>query len=497
MSDDQERASTCPSLVASFHIGALHIRDRLDNIVAMRHLIAALLLLNLITSASAQNERRLEFRINGMAGQKIFLANYYGNRLYYTDSAVTDAQGLAVFARKTGYKPGLYAVMIGNKRCEVLMNEPIVRMSTDAADPDGHAVVTESRENQLYREHKAFANNHSAEEVASHAQVVVRDAPGTLASLMVRMALPTSKQPIMKSDGTLDSTATSNNLRAHFWDETDLKDDRLIGIPAFQNKLEEYIAVALPPRADTINRYVDELIARTSGSADMRKFMLNWITGKYETSQVEGMDAVYVHMARKYVCPASGQPMDPIWTPLDKWQKVCERARKKLPLQPGEKAMPLILADTALQWVEMQKMPEPCVVVVFWSPSCSHCKQSLPLLYTEWKDKLKPLGVGIYAVAEANDSAHFHDWKAFVRENHLDWTNVGIPQPVYRTWKKTPSAYVPKFTTVESLTYPTTWEVFNTPTYFVVDSERRIFGRPRTLKDLFDMAAACAKKGRP
>lgn len=478
-------------------MSAPHIRTRRDNIAAMRHLIAAFLLLHVLSSATAQNERRLEFRINGMAGQKIFLANYYGNRLYYTDSAVTDAQGLAVFARKTGYKPGLYAVMIGNKRCEVLLSEPLVRMNTDAADPDGHAVVTESRENQIYREYKAFASNHGVDEVATRSQTLVRDNPGTMASLMIRMTLPTSRQPIMKPDGTLDSAATSRHLRAHFWDETDLKDDRLMGIPAFQNKLEEYIAIALPPLADTINHYVDELIAKTSGSADMRKFMLNWITGKYETSQVEGMDAVYVHMAHKYVCPAPGKGMDAMWSPADKWQKVCERARKKLPLQPGEKAMTLSLADTALQWVEMQKMPEPCVVVVFWSPSCSHCKQSLPLLYTEWKDKLKPLGVGIYAVAEANDSAHFHDWKAFVRENHLDWTNVGIPQPVYRTWKQTPSAFVPRFTNVESLTYPSTWEVFNTPTYYVVDSERRIFGRPRTLKDLFDMAAACARKARP
>ena len=477
------------SLARAWHITVQPARD---NIADMRILFTAFLLVTTFLTACAQNERRLEFTINGAAKQKLFLANYYGNRLYYTDSAVTDGNGMAVFARSEGYKPGLYAVMIGNKRCEVLMSEPLVRMSTDAVDPDGRAVVTESRENKLFREYKALSATLAPEDVVARAQAIARENPGTLAVSMIQLGLPADKKPIMAPDGTVDSTATSNNMRAHFWDQVDLKDDRLTGIPAFQNKLEEYIAVALPPRADTINRYVDELIARTSGSTDMRKFMLNWITTKYESSQVEGMDAVYVHMARKYVCPASGQAMDPIWAPADKWKKVCERARKKLPLQPGEKAMPLILADTALNWVEMQKMPEPCVVMVFWSPSCSHCKQSLPLLYAEWKDKLKAVGVGIYAVAEAQDSTHFHDWRAFVRDNHLDWTNVGIPMPLYRAWKKDPSAFVPKLTTSESLRYPDTWEVFNTPTYYVVDKERRIYGRPRTLKELFEMAAACA-----
>lgn len=464
---------------------------RPTNIAAMRNLLVLVPLFAAFFSSHAQNQRRLEFTINGMAKQKVFLANYYGNRLYYTDSANTDDKGLAVFARSTGYKPGLYAVMIGNKRCEVLMAEPLVRMSTDVADPDGHVVVGESQENKLYREYKALAAQ-SSEGAVARSQAIVRENPGTLAAAIIQLGLPTDRSPVPGQGGAVDSTATSNNMRAHFWDLVDLKDDRLLGVPAFQNKLEEYIAIALPPQADTINRYVDALIARTSGSADMRKFLLNWITNKYENSQVEGMDAVYVHMTRKYVCPAPGQTMDSIWTPAEKWQKVCERARKKLPLQPGEKAMPLILADTNLRWVEMQKMPESCIIVVFWSPHCSHCKQSLPLLYTEYKEKLKPLGVGVYAVAEANDSAHFRDWRVFIRENKLDWTNVGVPWPVYKGWKKDPASYVPKLTNTESLRYPETWEVFNTPTYYIVDRERRIVARPRTLKDAFDIATKCA-----
>ena len=98
----------------------------------------------------AQQPCRLEITVAGAEGDTILLANYYGNRLFYSDTAVANAQGLAVFARKSGYKPGLYAVLPGKGRVNIVLNEPLIQLATEAADPAGRFRVITSRENTIY-----------------------------------------------------------------------------------------------------------------------------------------------------------------------------------------------------------------------------------------------------------------------------------------------------------------------------------------------------------
>lgn len=166
----------------------------------------------------------MEFTIAGTAGKKIFLANYYGNQLYYNDSAVADAQGLAVFARSSGYKPGLYAVLPGKGHGEVVVAEPMVKMATEADDPAGKLRVLESRENTLHHVERKAANALPEPERGRRLMELVRANAGTFAAALIRMEMEPEKLEVSKADGTLDSAATSDRYRAHFWDNTDLTD---------------------------------------------------------------------------------------------------------------------------------------------------------------------------------------------------------------------------------------------------------------------------------
>ena len=138
----------------------------------------------------------------------------------------------------------------------------------------------------------------------------------------------------------------------------------------------------------------------------------------------------------------------------------------------------------------MHTMPQECIVVVFWSPHCPHCQQAIPLLYEKYEKELKALGVGVYAVADARDSSLFYDWRAFIRTNHLDWVNVGVPWHVYRDWGRSPGTVVPAHTTAESINYAETWEANSTPQYYVLDKERRILAKPASLNEVMDAVHA-------
>ncbi len=473
----------------------------------------------------AQDKRELKFTIDGTAHDTVFLANYYGNKLYYADTTVANAKGVTLFNRTSGYKPGVYALVIpGPKYFEFLVNEPAVEMKSDTGALNEHLTVVRSKENQLFLAYVHFLGDKKTEadavtkrmdatqdpiakaaakeqlkkmesEVLAYQNNLVQENPGTYAASIVRMSIAPEQKEIRKADGTVDSSATYYNYRAHFWDNTDLKDPKNLRTPVFQNKFDEYIGKVVPQIPDTINRCADELIKRMDDNGDLFKFAVNGITYKYETSDIMGMDAVFVHMAQTYYCPKDGSKSRATWMDADKLKKLCERADKEAPLIIGSVGMNIILPDTTEgNWTSYYNMPDKYVLLAFWDPHCGHCKKVLPKLHEDWKEKLKPLGVGVFAIAKATDSTLFADWKAFIRENHLDWTNVGLTWHVYEEAKTASYKFIPKYTNIESLNYANTWDVYSTPKFFLLDKDHKIVGKQLDVDQMVDLINALEKR---
>lgn len=453
-------------------------------------------------------KRTIEVRIEGAGKDTIYLANYYGNKLYYSDTTVADAQGKAVFNKPRGYKGGVYAVVVpGPKYFEIIVNEPLIKLSTDVSDLMGKLRVEQSKENTVFVDYIRFLNAKKVEgdglrakqeaasdplakgalkrqqeeldvEVKAYQKALIADHYGTFAADLVRMSMAVERPEPLKPDGSLDSTAAYYQYRQHFWDHFDLKDDRIVRAPVFANKLDEYLSRVIPQSPDTIARLVDELIARTEGAEDVFMYTVHSITHKYETSDIMGMDAMFVHMAQTYYCPAPGKPSRAKWMEDEKLEKLCERARKLAPLTLGKKASNLILTDTTgVNWVDMYKLPQEYVLIVFWDPHCGVCKKELPEIHRVYTETLKALDVEVLAVAKAVDETLMRDWKKFIRENDLDWVNVGLTDNVYEGAKKDPRQFIPRYTTIESLNYTETYDVYSTPKMFLVDRERKFVGK--------------------
>lgn len=445
------------------------------------------------SSAVAQEDRRLEFRISGASKDTLYLANYYGNRLFYNDTAVADEQGTAVFERKGGYKAGLYALLMGSKRVEFVVNERLVVLATDMADPTGKLTVISSRENELYRERARLIANGNSEGALGD---LARKNPDTFVAQLIEMSVEPITAPVMRANGTTDTSATRTLRCKHYWDNTRLDDPRILYAPPFQNRLDEFLAMVLPRKADSINTYLDDLIARGKGSEELTQYVVSWITTRCEGTKDPDLNVVYVHMALKYACSGTGGGPGASWLPVDQWRGVCERAQVKAAVMMGARTNDLLLADTTgQQWLSMHAMPQQCVVVVFWSPHCGHCKTALPAFHDEYVKQLKALDVGVFAVAETSDSTMFHDWKQFVREHDLDWVNAAVPWQVVRNPKQERKRLIPSHTTENSLNYKQTWEVAATPTYYVLDKERRVIGKPGSINDLIRIAIDYRKSG--
>lgn len=460
--------------------------------------------------------RTIEVRIEGLSNDTVYLANYYGNKLYYADTAVADARGTAVFRSAEGHTPGVYAVVApGPKYFEVVVNEPTIVLQTKADDLMGGLRAVDSDENRVFLEYIRFLNARKADgdalrsrsettadpiakaaikrqmlELDSTVKAYQRDLvaahKGMLAAALVHMGTAVERDPVMKADGTMDSAATYYDHRAHYWDHFDLGDPRIVRVPVFANKLEEYMK-RFPQFPDTINRAADELIARITDD-EVFKYVVHTWTHTYETSDIMGMDAVFVHMAQNYYCPAPGRASRTPWMDDEKLGKLCERARKMAPLTIGSPAANLILPDTTEQrWVNMHALPQEYIVLVFWDPHCGVCKKELPALYTVYGASLKGMDVEVVAVAKAVEESLMRDWKKFIRENGLDWVNMGLTKTVYEEARTDATKFIPRHTTLESLNYADTYDVYSTPKVFLLDGERRIVGKQLTPEQMVDL----------
>jgi len=499
------------------------------NFATMRKTLSVLLftLTGAFTPSFAQDApvRDIEITIPGIEKDTIYLANYYGNKLYYADTCVADAKGRAIFKSPKGYKAGVYAVVIpGPKYFEMIVNEPVIRMSTDTLDLIGNLTVKASKENQVFLDYIRFLNSKKKESDAVKARMdtqkdpiakggmkgqleemdkavrkyqndLIAANPGLLAAALVKMSLAPELPEIRKPDGSLDSAAQYYQYRSHYWDNFDLKDERIVRVPVFANKFEEFITKTLPQFPDTMNVLVDQLIARTDGKNEVFKYMVNTVTHKAETSEIMGMDAVFVHMGQTYYCPTGGKPGRVDWMPQEKLDKLCERVNKQAPLVLGKKAPYLCLTDTTEEkWVNFYDLPQEYVVIIFWDPHCGHCKKELPEIAKVYKEKMKALDIEVFCVAKAVDATLMKDWKAFIREHDLDWVNVGLTEHVFEEAKKDPRKFIPKLTTIESLNYAETYDVYATPKIFLVDGDRKFRGKQLSADQIVDLVTQLKKR---
>ena len=494
----------------------------------LRSLILSAAALAGIVAAAAQDgpKRTIEAQIQGLAkGDTVYLANYYGSKLYYSDTALTDGKGTATFKREKGYPAGVYAIVVpGPKYFELVVNEPVIKVATKKDDLLPALTVKQSKENELFIGYIRFLNERRLEGEAHRAQLdaagseaersevkarmtdldkrvkqyqrdLVANNPGTLVASLVKMSTAVELPEPRKSDGSLDSAASYYQYRDHFWDNFDLTDPRIVRIPVFGNKFEEYISKVVPQQPDTIKRLADALIAKCGDAKETFQYVVHAITHKYETSDIMGMDAVFVHMALTYYCPKDGKPGRADWMEADKLEKLCERARKAAPLVIGRKAPYLCLTDsTEEKWVNFYDLPQDFVVVIFWDPHCGHCKTEMPEIHKVYTEKLKGMGIEVFAVAKATDDALFKDWKKFIQEKGLDWVNVGLTKNIFEEARKDPRKFIPKYTTIESLNYADTWDVYSTPKLFVVDKDRRIVGKSLSADQIADLVTRLREK---
>ena len=409
-----------------------------------------LLLLILSFTASASGGYEIRVRMNGLRDTVCYLGNHFGDKQYVKDTVRVDHDGWAIFKGNEPLPGGIYLVVLpSHTYFEIVVNEQKFSIETDTTDFVESMKITGSLENKLFNDHQKFivertkysqtvkgrmdANKDNKDSTAALKKIIadvdkevkeyrlklMRDFPQTfMAKIIKTMSEPEVPEAPKDEKGNItDSTFQFRYYKAHYLENVDFSDDRLLRTPLLQTKIKTYTQQLTVPLPDSIIASVDTIIDRSKANKEVFKYAVATLANFYETSNIMGYDKVFVHIAEKYYLSN-----DAYWADSTLKAKIHERVMKIKPNILGEKAYNLVMPDTAFVMHSLQDIKEKYTILAFWDPTCSHCKHEIPML-SAYRDSARAKGISVEVFSVGIES-DIELWKKFIRDNKLKWINV-------------------------------------------------------------------------
>ena len=448
-----------------------------------------------VASLSAQQGYDIQFRVDGWKDTTVYLGHYYWENTYIKDTASVGGNGEFRFTGSKPLPPGVYFLVLDKTKIFELVvgSAQQFRMETSAADFVKNMKVTGDPDNRLFFENMNFnmerhleaepyvttlkdstasdakkaeareAFTRINEKVLAYQREIITKHPNTITALLFKSSQPVKvPDPPRKADGTIDSTFQLRWYRQHFFDNVDLSNEAIVRMPRpiLKEKINEYLDKLFAPQADTLQKAIDQMLAKAKKNQETYKYA-SWISlVKYQQPEIMGLDAVYVHVFDKYF--ASGE-MD-FWI-SDKMKKSlqehADRLRKSL---IGKTGPNLVMQDQQLKRRALYDLKNRYTILYIFDPDCGHCKEETPKLVNFYNKNKSRFDVEIFAVSADTSMSKMKD---YIRTMNIPFTTVNGPR-----------TYVGP--------YQDHYDAITTPSLFILDGRKKIIAKKIPAEKLED-----------
>ena len=430
---------------------------------------------------------------NIYAGDTVYLADHNIGGKYLRDTAVIDKNGVANFIGTKKLQRGMYLFVFPKKRdyFEFIIDDDLdfqidfdtawstrdYYKSMNVAGSVENAAFVEYQKGKVAVIEKLMAIDEVMEadsmapqstkdslnaireqylnEKGNYDSAYVIKYPGHLLSkfLVAMINIPYPEVFPTLPDGTKDSSFPLRWYKKHYLDHMDFGDDGLLRMPVniVKQRLDFYFDKIIVPDADTCMMVAEKLLDQCKNTIEMEKYLIWYLTNRFESSNIMGLDRAFVRMAMSTYCQGKSW-----WVDSATINKMCENAFRRAHTLIGETAPELELKDVKGKWVNTQNIRGPYVVMIFWDPTCGHCKEVMPKLakiYEANKDK----GWKVIALSSGDKKK---EWEEYYNTHPETQAFTHLIRGEVQSQKYADALY--------------SYYVVSSPTIYVLDADRKI-----------------------
>ncbi len=381
--------------------------------------------------SDAREGHRIKVHFDGKHNDDSYLAFHLGNRQYLKDTTSVSGKGIGVFEGPDRLESGLYIIVIDDENnFEVIIDrEQHFSVRVDPANIIGSIHFEGSEENESFYDYIRFMADKNQlrqaleqelrdretsqqrqidiqqliqqmeQEVADKQDAIIADDPdGMLALLLKSQRDPELPDPPRLPGGQYDTEVMYRIYVDNYFNNIDFNDERLLRTPVYHSRLRLLFNNVLIQHPDSIIREADRLLEKAMANHEFFRYTIWFITNYAETSQVMGMNKLFVHMVENYYLT---DRVD--WISDDRRERLRQRMEEIKPLLIGNVAPNISIQDPRKQPVVLHNIDAEYLVLYFWDSECSFCVQATPKL-EEAYNNLVDYGVKVFAVNTERDS---------------------------------------------------------------------------------------------
>jgi thiol-disulfide isomerase/thioredoxin len=468
----------------------------------MKKIFITMLLTVLFIQAYTQNGYEIKVKVANLRDSAIILGHHFAKSMYPDDTVKLDKTGTGVFKGKEPLPQGIYIVFLPNKSYfDIIVAEnQHFSVENDTNDLYKNIKFKNSVENQIFYDYQYFLGKKRDEvkkfqeerkntvsekgkteiadklkaidnEVKQYKEKLKTDYPDKFVTkfIIATQDIEVPDPPRDEKGNITDSMFQYRYYRAHYFDNFDISDPRMLRTPLYEDKVITYIDKVVPQIPDSINPEVDMLIAKSRATPELFRYMLVTLFNHFGKSQIMGFDNIALYIADKYYIKEA------TWSDTAYIRKLKKQIVEKSPTMIGKIAPEIDLMhvpvehfmmaadDTAQKRNVYAGIPfklssyiKDYTILYFWDTECGHCKKETPIMRDVYK-RLKDKNVQLIAVALVYSREGMEKWTNFVNENKLyEWVNAFYPY---------------------SVRFKELYDVSSTPSIFIMDANRKIIAK--------------------
>lgn len=448
-------------------------------------IIIALLVTTLSFSQKDNGGYQIDVKLKNSTDSACYLAYYFGTKKYIKDTAIVNKNNHFIFKGKEALPGGIYIVYFPDKtNFEILVNEQKFTIELDKAKMMEGITFKNSKENELFYEYLAFANNISKEiapyqkalesarkndhkdsikmaseklraadkKVTALRDKIINENPGTLiaSNFKALKEVEVPEIPIL-SNGRKDSTFTYKYTKKHYWDNINFTNDNILRTPIYESKLKKYFDKMVLQTPDSLKKECDMIISKAKADNEMFKFTVITLTNKYGKSKIMGLDEIFVHMVDNYY--SKGQAF---WLDSAGLYRLQDRSKTLKYTLVGKTAPNITMKDTSDAY---RVLHNECYadynVMIFWDPDCGHCKKEVPKWNAEYEKLKKDYSIRMIGVTTSSLKSK---WIKFIKSKKIEeWLHL----------------YDPEYTSPFRQYY----DITSTPKVFIIGKDKKIIAK--------------------